>query len=232
MNSYGQYCPISRAAEVLGDRWTIHIVRDLLTGTTRFNEFIRGNPGLSRALLIQRLRKLESAGVVEQHADGSYGLTQEGQDLQPVVFGLATWAARWTFGEPAVEELDPDLLLWWLHRRMDTSGLPRPRFTVFVLFTDHPKRYWIVAEEEVSLCLADPGFEVDVTLRTDRASLYRTYLGHVSLVDSQRAGGVELNGSAKAVRAFFEAFRQSPVATIVAESHRPHTGKRLLGDAT
>ena len=232
MNSYGQYCPISRAAEVLGDRWTIHIVRDLLTGTTRFNEFIRGNPGLSRALLIQRLRKLETAGVIEQHVDGTYGLAEEGWDLQPVVFGLASWAARWTFGEPAVAELDPDLLLWWLHRRTDTTGLLQPRFTVFVEFTDHRKRYWIVAEEEASLCLADPGFEVDVTLRTDRVSLYRTYLGHVSLVDSQRAGGVELNGSAKAVRAFFEAFRQSPVATIVAESHRPHTGKRLPVHAT
>ncbi len=216
MKPYGQYCPISRSAEVLGDRWTIHIIRDLLTGTTRFNELIRGNPGLSRALLAQRLRKLQAAGVIEQHDNGTYGLTDRGLDLQPVVFGLATWAARWTFGEPAIDELDPDLLLWWLHRQLDTTKLPRPRFTVYVPFTDHPKQYWIVAEEEASLCLADPGFDVDVTLRTDRAALYRTYLGHSSLADAQRNGRVELDGSKKAVRAFFDAFRQSPVASIVA----------------
>lgn len=216
MNSYGQYCPISRTAEVLGDRWTIHIVRDLLTGTTRFNELIRGNPGLSRALLTRRLRRLVSAGVIEQQHDGSYQLTESGRDLEPVVFGLATWGARWTFGEPAADELDPDLLLWWLHRRLDTTGLPRPRFTVYVPFTDHPRRYWIVVEDEASICLADPGFDVDVTISTDSPALYRTYLGHTSLADAQRRGEIEMTGSRSAVRAFFNAFRQSPVAQIVA----------------
>ena len=216
MKTYGQYCPISRSAELLGDRWTIHIVRDLLTGTSRFNELISGNPGLSRALLSRRLQQLVRAGVIEHDDDGSYSLTASGRDLEPVVFGLATWGARWTFGEPEPDELDPDLLLWWLHRQLDTTKLPRPRFTVYVPFTDHPKRYWIVAEEEASLCLADPGFDVDVTLRTDRAALYRAYLGHTSLADAQRNGRVELDGSKKAVRAFFDAFRQSPVASIVA----------------
>lgn len=220
MSSYGQYCPISRSAEVLGDRWTIHIVRDLLTGTTRFNDLIRGNPGLGRALLSRRLRQLRATGVVEQAEDGSYRLTAAGRDLEPVVFGLATWGARWTFGEPTAEELDPDLLLWWLHRQMDTTRLPGRRFTVYVPFTDHPKRYWIVADQGASLCLADPGFEIDVTLRTDRAALYRTYLGHTSLVEAQRAGRVELDGSRGAVKAFFDAFGQSPVATIVNEESR------------
>lgn len=216
MKSYGQYCPISRTAELLGDRWTIHIVRDLLTGTTRFNELIRGNPGLSRALLTRRLRQLVSSGVIEQHHDGSYQLTESGRDLEPVVFGLATWGARWTFGEPAADELDPDLLLWWLHRRLDTTGLPRPRFTVYVPFTDHPRRYWIVVEDEASICLADPGFDVDVTISTDRPALYRTYLGRASLADAQRRGEIQMTGSRSAVRAFLNAFRQSPVAQIVA----------------
>jgi len=220
LKSYSQYCPISRTAELLGDRWTIHIVRDLLTGTNRFNELIRGNPGLSRALLTRRLRQLTATAVVEQQDDGSYQLTESGQALEPVVFGLATWGARWTFGEPMADELDPDLLMWWLHRQLDTTDLPRPRFTVYVPFTDHPSRYWIVVEDEASICLADPGFEIDVTLRTDRAGLYRTYLGHISLADAQRRGEVEMTGSQKAVRAFFNAFRQSPVAEIVATESR------------
>ncbi|MDQ1447219.1 MAG: hypothetical protein QOC79_190, partial [Actinomycetota bacterium] len=176
MNKYGQYCPISRTAEVLGDRWTLHIVRDLLTGTSRFNELIRGNPGLSRALLSRRLDQLERAGVVAHEPNGDYRLTAAGQDLQPVVFGLAEWGARWTFGEPEPEELDPDLLLWWLHRRLDAGTFPDPRFVIYVHVPDDPKRYWIVVEDDVSLCLHDPGFDVNLTVHSKVSTLYRTYL--------------------------------------------------------
>ena len=133
---------------------------------------------------------------------------------------MATWGARWMFGDPTPGELDPDLLLWWLHRRLDTTDLPRPRFTVYVPLTDHPNRYWIVVEDEASLCLVDPGFDVDVTLRTDRAALYRTYLGRTSLADARKYGEIDLKGSQKSVRAFFNAFRQSPVGEIVATESR------------
>ncbi|MDO8391798.1 MAG: helix-turn-helix domain-containing protein [Actinomycetota bacterium] len=216
MQTYGQYCPISRSAELLGDRWTIHIIRDLLTGTTRFNELIRGNPGLSRALLTRRLQQLQRAGVIDHDANGDYCLTAAGRDLQPVVFGLAQWGARWTFGQPQPEELDPDLLLWWLHRRLDPAQLPGPRFTVHVTFGDHPKQYWIVVEKEASLCLADPRFEVDLSLRSTLTALYRTYLGHVSLADAQSNGSIELRGNRTAALAFQAAFQQSPVGEIVA----------------
>ena len=217
MNGYGQYCPVSRSAELLGDRWTLHIVRDLVTGTTRFNELIRGNPGLSRALLSRRLDQLERAGIVSHDPDGTYLLTQAGQDLKSLVFDLATWGARWAFGEPEPEELDPDLLLWWLHRRLDATELPDPRYVIFVNFSDHPKRYWIVVEDEPSLCLVDPRFDVDLTLRSDRSTLYRTYLGQQSLSDAFRAGDIDLVGSNAAVRSFLQAFHPSPVAAIVAE---------------
>jgi DNA-binding HxlR family transcriptional regulator len=216
MKGYGQYCPISRSAELLGDRWTLHIVRDLLTGTTRFNELIRGNPGLSRALLSRRLDQLERAEVVTHDPDGSYHLTPAGESLQPVIFGLAAWGARWAFGEPEPEELDPDLLVWWLHRRLDASKLPDPRYVIFIDFTDHPKRFWIVVEDEPSLCLSDPRFEVDLTLRSDRSTLYRTYLGHQTLSSASRAGDLDLVGSRAAIQSFLRAFHPSPVAGIVA----------------
>jgi DNA-binding HxlR family transcriptional regulator len=218
MKPYGQYCPISRSAEILGDRWTLHIVRDLLTGTNRFNELVNGNPGLSRALLSRRLQQLKRADVIEQTADGRYRLSPSGRDLESLVFGLAAWGARWTFGEPEPDELDPDLLLWWLHRRLDPAKLPRPRFTIYVNFTDHPKRYWIVVEDEASLCLSDPGFAIDVTVCTDRSTLYQTYLGHLTLAAVQRAGRVEVSGSRTSVRAFGSAFQSSPVADIVGAS--------------
>jgi len=216
MQAYGQYCPISRSAEVLGDRWTLHIVRDLLTGTTRFNELIRGNPGLSRALLTRRLSQLIKAEVIERRTDGSYHLTEAGRDLQPIVFGLAAWGSQWAFGKPAPDELDPDLLVWWLHRRLDVSRFESPRFTIFVRFTDNSKRYWIVAEEEASICLSDPGFDVDVTMRSDCSTLYRTYLGHQTLRHASRTGQLELVGKQTAVRRFVDAFQPSPVADLVA----------------
>lgn len=216
MNTYGQYCPISRSAEVLGDRWTMHIIRDLLLGATRFNELIRGNPRLSRALLTRRLRQLQLAGVVERDEGNCYRLTAAGRDLEPLIFGLAAWGARWCFGEPDPKELDPDLLMWWLHRQIDTKNLPKPRFTIHVAFSDHIKQFWVVADQGASLCLADPGFDIDVALRTDRSTLYRTYLGHDLLVDAQRRGDITLSGSTKSVRAFHDAFRPSPVASIVA----------------
>ncbi|HEX7097207.1 MAG TPA: helix-turn-helix domain-containing protein, partial [Acidimicrobiales bacterium] len=125
MPTYGQYCPIARAAEVLGDRWTILIVRDLLTGTSRFNDIIRGNPGLSRSLLTRRLAQLTRAGIVERQDDGSYRLTKAGAELRSLVYGLAEWGAAWAFGDPRPEELDPDLLVWWLHRGIDATKLPK-----------------------------------------------------------------------------------------------------------
>jgi DNA-binding HxlR family transcriptional regulator len=221
MQSYGQYCPISRSAQLLGDRWTIHIVRDLLTGTSRYNELARGNPGLSRSLLSRRLRQLQMAGIVDRSADGSYQLTPSGRDLEPVVFGLATWGARWAFGEPLEEELDPDLLLWWLHRQLDTSEFDMARFTVHVSFTDHRKHYWIVVEDEASLCLADPGFEVDLVVRSSLADLYQTYLGRTSLAAAAREGSVTLDGSRTSVQVFLRSFRQSPVGEIVEREKRP-----------
>jgi DNA-binding HxlR family transcriptional regulator len=217
MKGYGQYCPISRAAEVLGDRWTILIVRDLLTGATRFNELVRGNPGLSRSLLSRRLDQLVRADIVDRRPDGTYRLTPAGEHLRPVVFGLAAWGARWAFGEPEPEQLDPDLLVWWLHRGLDPPRLPRPRATVALRLTDHRKRYWIVVEDEASVCLTDPGFDVDVTLISDRSTLYRVYLGRLGLRDAVRAGGLELIGSRRAVSAFMAAFGTSPVADVVAE---------------
>jgi DNA-binding HxlR family transcriptional regulator len=212
---YGQYCPIARAAEILDGRWTIPIVRDLLTGATRFTELIRGNPGLSRSLLTRRLDRLERAGLVERDGAGGYRLTPAGADLRPLVFGLAEWGARWAFGEPEPEELDPDLLLWWFHRSIDATALPGPRFVAAVHFRDHANRYWIVVEDEPSLCTVDPRFAVDVDVRTDLRTLYRIYLGRQPLADAIARTEIGLQGTAAALRAFEASIRLSPVADLV-----------------
>ncbi|MFN0091758.1 MAG: winged helix-turn-helix transcriptional regulator [Acidimicrobiales bacterium] len=213
---YGQYCPISRAVEVLGERWTLLIVRDLLCGHTRFNDLARGNPGLSRSLLAKRLRALERAGIVER-LDGEYVLTPAGNDLRGVVFGLGEWGARWQFGEPRDDELDPELLLWWVHDRLDLSVLPERRIVLEFVFAGERRRFWIVKDSTgPSVCTHDPGFEVDVAIHADLAVLYQVWLGRLDLRAALRDGSVELHGPPALTRRMPEVFLLSPVADLVA----------------
>src|SRR5262245_14386525 len=156
MRTYAQYCPIVRAVEVLGERWTLLIVREMLVGASRFNDLARGLPGLSRGLLSRRLRQMEAAGLVVRGDDG-YVLTRAGQDLRPLVFGLAEWGARYAFGDPRPEELDPEVLMWWLHGRIDTSELSK-RAVIQVEVADRRRLYWLVIEPgDASVCYSDPG---------------------------------------------------------------------------
>lgn len=214
--SYGQYCPISRAVEVLGERWSLLIVRDMLCGYTRFNDLARGNPGLSRSLLSKRLRQLEQAGVV-QRLDGEYVLTQAGEDLRPIVFSLGDWGARWQFGDPREHELDPELLLWWIRDRLDFSGFPDGRVVLHFVFTDERRRFWIVKDTTgPSLCTADPGFETDLTFRAALTTLYEVWLGRRQLRLAVRDGSLEIIGAPALTRLVPQLFMLSPVSEFVA----------------
>ncbi len=216
-NGYGQYCPITRAVEVLGERWSILIVRDMLVGARRFNDIARGMPGLSRSLLTKRLRELERAGIVER-LDGQYLLTPAGQDLFPIVFGLGEWAAKWAFEDPRPDELDGQLLVWWMHRRIDTSVLADRRRTVIeIRFTDDPRLFWLVAESgEPSVCLTDPGFEVDVIIRSDLDSMYRLWMGQLPMREALRSGRLVFEGPQALVRRMPDVLQLSEIAEAVA----------------
>ena len=214
MRTYAQYCPIVRAVEVLGDRWTLLIVRDMLIGASRFNELSRGLPGLSRALLSRRLRQLATSGLVVRTGDG-YTLTPAGQALRPLVFGLADWGARYAFGDPRADELDPEVLLWWMHGRIDTGTLSR-RATIEIRVNDRRRTFWLVVEPgDASVCYTDPGLEVDAMLASDIATLYRMWEGEVDLLDAVRAGTIELTGPRWVVRGLPDWLKLSPVAEIV-----------------
>jgi DNA-binding HxlR family transcriptional regulator len=222
MRSYGQYCPVVRAVEVLGDRWTLLIVRDMLTGATRFNELARGLPGLSRALLSRRLRQLVNAGLVVP-ADEGYRLTEAGEGLRPLVFGLADWGARYAFGDPRPEELDPELLMWWMRGRIDTSALSR-RAVVQVDITDRRQTYWLVLNPgDASVCYTDPGFDIDAVMAADLATLFRMWEGEIELLDAVRAGDIDLTGARWIVRGLPDWLRLSPVAPIVRAARHPAT---------
>jgi DNA-binding HxlR family transcriptional regulator/putative sterol carrier protein len=217
---YGQYCPISRALDVLGERWTLLILRDMLVGATRFNDLARGLPGLSRSLLSKRLRELERAGLVER-LDQQYLLTDAGRDLEPIVFGIGSWGARWTFGEPEPDELDAQVLVWWMHTRLDTTELPDRRTVLQVCFTDDQQRFWIVIESgDPSVCLTDPGYAVDVVIRSDLESLYEVWLGRLPIKQALRQGRLTFVGQSGLIRRMPAVFQLSPVAALVAAETR------------
>ncbi|MGH7459882.1 MAG: winged helix-turn-helix transcriptional regulator [Longimicrobiales bacterium] len=159
MRKHAQYCPVAKATEVLGDRWTLLIVREMLGGVSGFNELQRGLPGISRSVLTDRMRALERARVIQRRTGPKgrtleYRLTAAGHDLQQVVQALGEWGVTWSLTEPRPEELDPYLLIVWMARHVDRERVPPKRTVVQFDFRDPKQRYWMVLEpSEVSVCL-------------------------------------------------------------------------------
>jgi DNA-binding HxlR family transcriptional regulator len=218
VRSYAQYCPVAKASEILGDRWTLLIVREMLGGASGFNELQRGLPGISRSVLADRMRALERAEVIERRTGPKgrtldYRLTPGGRDLEPVVQAIGEWGATWSFTDPRPEELDPDLLIVWMARHVDRERLPLDRTVVKFDFRAPKRRYWMVLERsEVSVCLQHPGFDVDLEVAVDTATLYRIYLGRVELGGAIRAGLLTMSGARSLQRGFGRWFTWSAFA--------------------
>ena len=235
-----QYCPIARASEILADRWTLLIVRELLHGGRHFNEILRGLPGISRSLLVSRLRQLEDHEVLERRAGGrpktiEYVLTDAGEDLELVVDVIGAWGTRWAFGDPRPEELDPVLLLWRIHRRIQLDLLPPARtVTEFDLSGRRGRRLWLVMDRrEVSLCLKPPGFPSDLTVRADVSLLYRVWLQQVDYDAAIRCGDLSVEGPRALVRALPGWLMWSPMAPLVRAERerramRPRIGRKRV----
>ncbi len=192
MSSYGQFCPVAKAMEVLDERWTLLVVRELMSGSTHFNELRRGNPKMSPALLSKRLRSLERAGVVRRdEIDGrtSYHLTPCGMELTPVVEGLGAWGIRW-IGELGEDDLDPHLLMWDVRRTIPLDAWPRRRTVVAFRFTDQPAstaRWWLcVHGDDADVCDYDPGFEVTATVVTTLSTMVAIWRADRSWDDALR----------------------------------------------
>ncbi len=205
MDGYGQFCPVSMAAEVVTRRWTPLIVRELLAGSRRFNDIRRGVPLLSPSVLSQRLGELEVAGIVAR-SGRDYELTAAGQELRPVIEQLGVWGKRWIRGAYDDERLDARLLMWDIHRGIDHDRVPPPRVTVaFHLLEPGADRrtYWLVlSPSEAEVCMTDPGHETDLRVRTDVRTLTRIWMGDADLGGALRSGDVELTGPTHLQRAF------------------------------
>ena len=216
VRDYGQYCPIALGSEVLADRWTPLILREMVLGSTRFNDIERGLPGISRSLLVQRLRHLERKEAVERRPAASgrgseYHLTPAGQDLGGVVMSLGEWAVRWKLAEHEPGEVDPRALTWWMHLRMDEDHLPDRRVVIEFAYQAPRIQIWIVVDRgDASVCAQHPGFDSDLVVRTDAVSMARVFSGLTTLRQATADGAIELLGPPELVRGFGRWFLWSP----------------------
>jgi len=220
MSAYGQFCPVAKAMELLDERWTMLVVRELLAGSSHFNDLRRGVPRMSPTLLSRRLRTLIRAGVVERRHDGnrtSYALTAAGQELGPIVDALGTWGMRWV-PELGDEDLDPHLLMWDIHRNIDLDAVSNGRTVLRFSFPTLPtsaKDWWVVVDPDgVGLCDFDPGFPVAVTVEADLRTLTKVWRGDLAWRAAVKSGGLTLHGPAELRRAVPEWLKLSPFADV------------------
>lgn len=224
MSGPPEYCPVSMGAEIVGERWNLLIIRELLTGARRFNEIHRGLPGLSRTLLSRRLRVLQDFGLIRaaDRVDGSgYELTDAGGDLRPVVKALGSWSVRWRFPAPVEGQLNPHLLLWRMRTGLAHDRLPARRVVIEFSFlgetVDLSERAWLIADgDDSSLCTRDPLFDVDVYASASSLVWHEIWYGRRSLRSSISSGALQLAGQRSLVLGFADWFSLSEFASEVA----------------
>ena len=201
---YKQFCPLAMAAEVLCTRWTMVLMRELMAGSTRFNDLRRGVPKMSPTLLSQRLKDLEQSGIVERRPLQSergvfeYRLTEAGRDIGPVVEAMGFWGQKWVESELSLKNLDPSLLMWDMRRNLNPEPLPKTRTVIQFLYSDLPptkSHWWLVIEPagDVDLCWSDPGFDIDLYVTTDLRTMTAIWMGLTTVERERRK--IEFSGA-------------------------------------
>ena len=213
MASFGQFCPVAVASEIFAERWTPIILRELLSGSHRFNEIHRCIPLISRPLLVRRLRDLEAAGVVRASAPQKgkpreYHLTDSGREFRAAIDALGAWGQRWTVRVER-DNLDSGLLMWNIRRRVALDKLPERRVVAHFEFRGVPagrgmlKKSWLIMERSgCDVCLSDPGYDVDVWVDADLGSMAKVWLGDLSFEQAVRDKAIRLAGTPGLVRQF------------------------------
>ena len=210
MRSYGQFCPIAKAAELFCERWTALIIRDMTFGATRFSQLKRGVPLASPTLLSRRLKQLEAEGIIERRRSDSgrswtYHLTPAGEEFAPIIEALGMWGQKWTRRELAKHEADVTLLLWGLETSVHAEAFGGRRCVVQMSFTDQPEQrrdWWFLNEEgRAEMCFEEPGFEVDLYLVTTVPDMIFIYRGDITLARAIEEKRLETHGAAWARRA-------------------------------
>ena len=221
---YGRFCPVALGSEVLADRWTPLIVRELVLGNTRFNDIARGLPGISRSLLVQRLRHLERMGVVDLWPSptgrgNEYHLTPAGKDLEGVVVALGRWAVHWLFDDLRPQDVDPVNLLWWMHRRIDETELPAARVVIEFVHTEPTRTViWMVLDRgEASVCLQHPGFDPDLVVTTTTPALAEVFAGIDTWSHALASDAIRIDGPPRLAKRLPRWFLGSPFTDVTRE---------------
>ncbi|QQO21005.1 helix-turn-helix transcriptional regulator [Bradyrhizobium diazoefficiens] len=203
--SYRQFCPVAMAAEVLCTRWTVVLLRELIAGSTRFNDLRRGVPRMSPALLSQRLKDLEAAGIIAREASPSeagvfeYRLTSSGRELGPIVEGFGTWGQRRISAALSLQHLDVQLLMWDMRRNLNTTPMPQRRNVIQFVYPQLPatqRHWWLIVDPKdgVDLCSVDPGFEVDLYVSVDLRTMTAIWMGLDTIRAAVSNGRMMLTG--------------------------------------
>ena len=207
MSSYGQFCPIAKASEILGERWTHLIIRELGAGSESFNDLRKGLPLISPSLLSSRLKSLEAADVVartETESGIRYTLSEAGRELKPIIIQIGIWGHRWARSKLTPEDLDPSLLMWDIHRTMNADYFEPERNVLYFEFSDYTaksRRWWLVVSDgDVDVCMKDPGYDIDLEIVTDVRTLTGVWMGEFSLGQALRDHRIRLTGQAKLKR--------------------------------
>ncbi len=207
--SYGQFCPVAQAAEVLTERWTLLVLRELLMGSTRFNELQRGVPRMSSSLLSKRLREMERSGLLTREPlqgerGHAYHLTPAGEALGPLVVSLGNWSREWLKREVSEEEADPALLMWDVRRSVQLDRLPQEQLVTFFRYRDAEegkRAWWLVARpDNADLCFTDPGFAIDLQVDAEAQAMAEVWIGQLDLGAAMKAKRVRVSGPEHLVR--------------------------------
>lgn len=225
--TYADYCPIVSGVEVLGDRWTPLVIRELMVGANGFNDIHRGIPRISRTLLAQRLRQLQRWGIVERRASGrgrsgGYTLTEMGQALTPIVWAMGHWAAEWCFADPTDEDCDGLSIIWRLHQHAIMDKMPARRtFVHMVLTGTNGAEGWLeIGPFGVTVCREDQGHDVDLAIEADTKQMHRWLVGRVTFRELVATGQARLLGPSRLARAFPTWFDVSAFSESLLRSER------------
>ncbi|HEX3423766.1 MAG TPA: helix-turn-helix domain-containing protein [Sphingomicrobium sp.] len=217
--SYAQFCPVAMASEILASRWTLLLLAEMQSGSTRFNEIRRGVPRMSPALLSKRLRELEAAGVVSRMtgAVATYRLTDAGEELRPIIASLGHWAMRWVDQDCTLANLDAQLLMWNMRRKIDPQPLPTRRVVVQFIYPELPpkeRHYWLIVSPSMGtdLCSLDPGFDVDLYVTADLKAMTSAWMGMSKMSDEIEGGRIALTGDPDLIRTLSKWMKRSSFA--------------------
>jgi len=208
LSDYGQFCPVAKATELLGEKWTLLILRELLLGAHRYNEFQRALSRISPSLLIKRLKQLERAGIIIRKTPQGrkvheYYLTPAGKELAPIVEHLATWGMRWAREQLDEDELDVEFLMWDIQRRLQIDMLPDGETILCFIFDDLTtfKSWWmVIRNNEVDLCTENPGKDVDLYISTTLRNLVEVWNGDIEIKEAQRKELIKTQGNRQLAR--------------------------------